>query len=233
MGSHIVDYGGKLHRWRTDSFGQLKFDASGQPLAHDSVPPQGQVGEGCNVEGMLIVKQVPGNFHVSAHAHGDLLSIFYPRFPADTLNCTHFVHQLIFGETDELKRLDEAAVSPLNGAKKVAIMLPEHGGAPSSYEYYIKVVPTKYEKLNGQLFDSYQYVSNSNVIVGRFQMPAIYFRYDFSPITVKFAERKNTFAHFLVQVCAIIGGVFTVLGLVNGIVLAAGKKFKHGINKLG
>ena len=42
-----------------------------------------------------------------------------------------------------------------------------------------------------------------------------------------------SFAHFLVQLCAIIGGVFTVLGLVNGAVIAASKKFKKNIGKLG
>lgn len=233
MGAHIVDYGGRLHRWRTDPEGRIKYDALGRPLAHDSVKPAEQIGEGCNVEGTLIVKQVPGNFHVSAHAHGDLISTFYPKFPADTLNCTHYIHSLMFGDSDELRKVDEAAVSPLDGARQVAITLPEDQGNPRSYEYYIKVVPSKYEKLNGQSFDSYQYVSNSNVIVGRFQMPAIYFRYDFSPITVKFAEHKNSLAHFLVQVCAIIGGVFTVLGLVNATALAATKRFKDGINKLG
>jgi hypothetical protein len=137
MGSHIVDYGGKLHRWRTDKDGNIKFDAAGRPLGHDSVTPQQQIGEGCNVEGMLIVKQVPGNFHVSAHAHGDLLGVFYPRFPQETLNCTHFVHNLVFGDTDALQAVDDAAVSPLNGARKVAIAKPEDQGAAHSYEYYI------------------------------------------------------------------------------------------------
>lgn len=96
-----------------------------------------------------------------------------------------------------------------------------------------QVVPTKFERLSGESYDAYQFVANSNHIVGRFQLPAIYFRYDFSPITVAFKEKKSTFAHFLVQVCAIVGGVFTVLGLVNGAILAASKKFKRNINKLG
>jgi hypothetical protein len=32
---------------------------------------------------------------------------------------------------------------------------------------------------------------------------------------VKFTETKKSFAHFLTGVCAIIGGVFTVAGLVD------------------
>lgn len=87
--------------------------------------------------------------------------------------------------------------------------------------------------VSGTEIDSYQYVSNSNHILGRFQIPAIYFRYDFSPLTVKFIQRRSSFAHFLVQVCAIVGGVVTVLGLVNGALVAASKSFKKGIGKLG
>jgi hypothetical protein len=32
---------------------------------------------------------------------------------------------------------------------------------------------------------------------------------------VQFAETKTSFAHFLTSVCAIVGGVFTVSGLVD------------------
>jgi hypothetical protein len=183
--------------------------------------------------------------------------------------CAVASDDLIFGDTDELKQLNTAAVSPLNGARQIALSEPADDGAPRSYEYFIKVVPTKYEKLSGAKFDSYQFVSNSNVIVGRFNLPAIYFRYDFSPISVLFQEQKSSLAHFLVQgmrtahagarsaaiaehdrrcltafmsllasaspraVCAIVGGLFTVLGLFNGMALAAGKKFKLDLNKLG
>jgi len=234
MGSHIVDYGGRLHKWRTNADGQLKYGPSGELLSHDSSPPLLQKGEGCNIEGHIIVKRVPGNFHVSAHAQHDLLSSFYEMHRGETLNCTHFIHNLHFGESSAaLKGVGSAAVAPLSGASQVALMDESDGGAPRSYEYFLKVVPSKFDKLNGERFDAYQYVSNSNVITGRFQLPAIYFRYDFSPITVRFTERKTSLSHFLVQLCAIIGGVFTVLGLVNAGVLAASKNFKKRINKLG
>ena len=92
--------------------------------------------------------QVPGNFHVSAHAHGDLLGLFYDMHRGETLNCTHFVHSLMFGdESDALKGIDEAAVAPLNGARKIAIMEPTDNGAPRSYEYYIKVAGTQQQSI--------------------------------------------------------------------------------------
>lgn len=47
----------------------------------------------------------------------------------------------------------------------------------------------------------------------------------FSPRNaVRFKERQKSFAHFLVQLCAIVGGVFTVFGFVAGF-LNSGVKF--------
>lgn len=46
-------------------------------------------------------------------------------------------------------------------------------------------------------------------------MPAVYFRYDLSPITVQFTKRRQPFLHFLVQLCAIIGGVFSTIQFVS------------------
>ena len=49
-------------------------------------------------------------------------------------------------------------------------------------------------------------------------MPAAYFRYDLSPVTVKFSRERGSIFHFLVQVCAIIGGVFTIAGIIDSII---------------
>lgn len=46
----------------------------------------------------------------------------------------------------------------------------------------------------------------------------MFFFYDLSPIKVHVAEKRQSFLHFLTSVCAIIGGVFTVSGLVDSVV---------------
>ncbi len=46
----------------------------------------------------------------------------------------------------------------------------------------------------------------------------VFFFYEFSPIRVKIAERSRSFTHFLTSVCAIVGGVFTVMGMVDACV---------------
>jgi hypothetical protein len=42
-----------------------------------------------------------------------------------------------------------------------------------------------------------------------------FFFFDFSPIKVKLTEEKMSLGSFLTSACAIIGGVFTVSGLID------------------
>ncbi len=49
-------------------------------------------------------------------------------------------------------------------------------------------------------------------------LPAVYFRYDMSPITVQYKQYKEKFLHFLIQLCAIVGGIFTVTGIIDGLI---------------
>ena len=69
-----------------------------------------------------------------------------------------------------------------------------------SFEYYIKVVPTTYESLSGHKTRTYQFTASSNWLIGHVQVPAVYFRFDLSPITVQFSQKQTTFSHFIVQV---------------------------------
>lgn len=49
-----------------------------------------------------------------------------------------------------------------------------------------------------------------------------------SPVTVKHTLNKETFWRFLVQICAILGGIFTIAGLVDALVY---KSFKNMMKK--
>eukprot|EP01116_Phalansterium_solitarium_P016778 TRINITY_DN3971_c0_g1_i2.p3 TRINITY_DN3971_c0_g1~~TRINITY_DN3971_c0_g1_i2.p3 ORF type:complete len:110 (+),score=12.35 TRINITY_DN3971_c0_g1_i2:1087-1416(+) len=88
------------------------------------------------------------------------------------------------------------------------------------YQYFIKVVPTMYEALDGKVLNTNQFsvtehykgLKNDNSGHG---LPGLFFMYELSPIMVKFSEARKSFAHFLTGVCAIIGGVFTVAGLLD------------------
>lgn len=235
MGSHVVNVGGKLYKTRLDSNGRIKLGVNGLPLP-DQSPPKEQIGEGCNVHGTIVVKRVPGNFHVSAHAHAELLSMFFEN---RQLNVSHIVHEVSFGDSAGLVDVAGSSVNPLRGAFKNGALDAAHGevsgnGFAKSYEYFISIVPTQYEKIGAPVVNSYQYVANSNDILGRYKIPAVYFRYEISPVTVKFTQSRRSFSHFIVQVCAIVGGVFTVLGIVNSMAQGGIRRYKKvQLNKLG
>ncbi len=74
---------------------------------------------------------------------------------------------------------------------------------------------TIFENVGGVKETAYQFTVSSNVNEDRYQIPVVYFRYDISPITVKFKEGKEPFSHFLVQISAIIGGVFVVFNILS------------------
>ncbi|XP_073032067.1 uncharacterized protein [Primulina eburnea] len=64
--------------------------------------------------------------------------------------------------------------------------------------------------------------------LGRLQaLPGVFFFYDLSPIKVTFTETHVSFLHFLTNVCAIVGGVFTVSGIIDSFVYHSQKAIKR------
>jgi len=57
--------------------------------------------------------------------------------------------------------------------------------------------------------------------------------YDLSPIMVKYSEIRRSFAHFITGVCAIVGGVFTVAGIIDSFIYHSIRslKFKTQLGK--
>ncbi len=54
----------------------------------------------------------------------------------------------------------------------------------------------------------------------------MFFRYDFAPMLVRLESRSKSFLHLLVRLCAIVGGVWTVIGLVYGALRASVERVK-------
>ena len=46
-------------------------------------------------------------------------------------------------------------------------------------------------------------------------LPSVYFIYDLSPIAVLVVENRKNLAHFLVKICAVVGGVIAVTGMLD------------------
>ena len=132
-------------------------------------------------------------------------------------------------EDDESAALHQQHVSTALTSPSAASTAPAAASPPSqfhfskSFEYYLKIVATHYTSPAGVTYRSYQYTSHGNDVVIPRELPAIWFRYDFSPITIKVSRQHASFAHFLVQLCAILGGTFSVLRIVHALIGLTGK----------
>jgi len=97
--------------------------------------------------------------------------------------------------------------------------------------YYAKVVPTAYDYINGEALKTNQFSVTEHYRPLRTNaggmggdgggLPGVFFFYELSPIMVRFEERKKSFFHFITQLCAILGGVFTVAGMVDRLVYSS------------
>ncbi|XP_053091680.1 endoplasmic reticulum-Golgi intermediate compartment protein 1 isoform X2 [Pangasianodon hypophthalmus] len=171
-------------------------------------------GYGCRFEGEFSINKVPGNFHVSTHS-----ATAQPQNP----DMTHIIHKLAFGDKLQVQTV-QGAFNALGGANRL------QSNALASHDYILKIVPTVYEDLSGKQKFSYQYtVANKEYVAyshtGRI-IPAIWFRYDLSPITVKYTERRQPLYRFITTICAIIGGTFTVAGIIDSCIFTASEAWK-------
>jgi Endoplasmic reticulum vesicle transporter len=65
----------------------------------------------------------------------------------------------------------------------------------------------------GRATETHQYsVSEYAVAVGTQERPMLAIQYDTSPIVVTIRERPYNFLHFLVRICAVVGGAFAITG---------------------
>ncbi|EGG17141.1 endoplasmic reticulum-golgi intermediate compartment protein 3 [Cavenderia fasciculata] len=185
-----------------------------------------QNGEGCQVYGFINVNKVAGNFHFAPgksfqqhHMHVHDLQAFKGSF-----NLSHSINRLSFGN-------DFPGIkNPLDGVTKTEMV------GSGMFQYYIKVVPTLYEGLNGNRISTNQFsvTEHYRLLAKKDEepsgLPGLFFMYDLSPIMMKVSEQGKSFASFLTSVCAIVGGVFTVAGILDSMIYKTTKNLKKKID---
>lgn len=188
-----------------------------------------QSEEGCSVYGYLLVNKVAGNFHFapgksfqqhSIHIH-DMHQLGRSNF-----NVSHSIRRLSFGVEYP------GQVNPLDGHDEI-FDRPE---GSAMHQYFVKVVPTRYRRTSGQQINSNQYsvTSHTRFINNQFGeqgLPGVFVMFDISPILVQLSEHRRSFMHFLTSVCAIIGGVFTVAGMIDATIHHTLRRWRK--NRLG
>ena len=78
----------------------------------------------------------------------------------------------------------------------------------------------------------YQLVSNFEVAKDSSEN-VLMFNFEFSPITESITKNKKNLVTFLISICAIIGGVYTIAGIIDSCIhKSIGFVFKSRIGKL-
>ena len=164
------------------------------------------LGEGCHVEGHVVLKRVAGSIHflLDEEDISTLMAVFQD---SDQLNVSHIIHSISFGEPYP------GMFNPLDDSIKKL----DHG---SFVQYFIKVVPTLFESISGAVIDTNQYTYTELVRASEQvrKVPAVHFNYEISPIMAIFSEQRKSLGSFLTQLCAIVGGVIAAAGMLDSFV---------------
>ncbi|KAI9498508.1 endoplasmic reticulum vesicle transporter-domain-containing protein [Zychaea mexicana] len=196
-----------------------------------------QSKEGCNMHGDLMVNKVRGNFHFSpgkSYVHGGSHIHDVRTYLATEHDFSHVIHHLQFGAQNhhayKQKRTElDALTNPLDGTQWGNVL------PTMMYNYHLKIVSSEFNYLNGKHLRTFQYSVSRQERDLRKQggggLPGVFFIMDFSPMLVIYSEYRGTFASFLVGVCAIVGGIFTVASLVDGVLYRASMHQKREFGK--
>ncbi|RHZ88544.1 hypothetical protein Glove_22g234 [Diversispora epigaea] len=196
---------------------------------------ENQSKEGCNVAGNVRVNKVAGNFHFApgksfqqnhVHIH-DLQPFLQDKVQHDF---SHEIHHLSFGP-----KVD-GVVNPLDGVGR-SISTGQY-----MFQYFVKVVSTQFHFLNQTtiLTNQYSVTQFERDLTGKDHkdghshnhyggLPGVFFNYEISPMLIINREESKSFTHFLTGVCAIVGGIFTVAGILDGFIYNAEKTFKKKV----
>jgi len=171
---------------------------------------------GCRVEGKVVVNKVSGNVHValgrSTIKEGKHVHEFNMHDVSNGFNTSHRIDAINFGEHVP------GVLSALDGTMKIV----RHGAF--MFHYYIKLVPTVYTDRYGTEQYTNQYsvtdsARNVQVKTGELSgLPGLFIVYDFSPFLMRKTERVKPWSYIFTSICAIMGGVWTIAGLVEMVV---------------
>ncbi|GJY98683.1 disulfide isomerase-like protein 5-4 [Tanacetum coccineum] len=186
-------------------------DRYGQTKGFEKRPAPREAG--CRIEGFVRVKKVPGSIVVSPRSESH-------SFDASQINMSHVISSFNFGKKvtpktmSDLKRLRHYIESHDKLAGKSYINVEDRTNV--TIEHYLQVVKTEVMSSSYQLIEDYEYTAHSS-LVHALTIPVAKFHFEPSPMQILVTEDPKSFSHFITNVCAIIGGVFTVAGILDSL----------------
>jgi len=190
------------------------------------------IGVGCLIAGLLHVQRAPGGITIQAKSDGH-------EFNWATMDVSHQVNHISFGPflTDTAWKVMPAHIAQAVGSLDDRMFSSEQH-IPTTHEHMIKIVKNVVELPNAWRIPpviAHGYVVHSNNIQRFAEVPSVRINYDILPIIVHVQSKFETFYTFLTRLCAILGGVFTITGIVSAGVDAgmASLTKKDRLGKLG
>ncbi|WIA40888.1 hypothetical protein OEZ86_004551 [Tetradesmus obliquus] len=202
------------------AFADTLVPSAGQPyLKHGDLAAAPKTS-GCNLAGFVLVKKVPGTLHFTPRSE-------HHSFDHNWMNMSHTVNSFYFGAMPSptkyhaLKKLHPLGLNSdwldkLKGQQFFSTS-PQH-----THEHYMQVVRTTIQPLHGgkaSSYDAYEYNAHSHTYISDHQ-PTAKFSYDLAAMQVVVREQPRPWYKFLTTTCAVIGGVFTVAGILDGMLYA-------------
>jgi len=177
---------------------------------------------GCQVSGHLMANRVPGNFLVLAKSNNHNLN-------AALTNLSHRVNHLSFGDNSVVNNKNYRARRIL---KQVPDLHKQFNPVDNrdfitkqvhqAWHHYIKVVSTHLnlgaDNSNSNSIMTYQMLEQSQIVKYKeSDVPQARFSYDISPMSVVVKKDSRRWYDYVTSLCAIIGGSFTTMGLLDGV----------------
>ena len=198
---------------------------------YDSLKKMVNDRQGCQLQGILLVHKVPGNIHFSVHNEQMAQTLQRLASEGVNINFAHKIRHFSFGEYEHeakviQRKFPEIELYPLEGTS-----MDEDIKLPLAYQYYLNVVRASVQ-LGSKPQEVYQYTISKNYGITR-DLPALFFKYEMSPLYVRYELKEKSIWHFIVNICAIIGGVYTAFSILDAIIYSSVSRiFKNRIGKL-
>ena len=207
------------------------------PSDHGFFEAAADGAEGCEISGTLKLQRVPGTLRLNAHAHHVSLEPGWVNLThtintfvfAKQLNRSHVQHSLAsFVSSPVINSTLIRAVAPLKEARNMHPLHGKHFSARyrhSDIAHYLKVIPSSYSFVAGEEGGLYLYTANNRFNVRESATPSLAIGIDISPMRMFYREYREDWTSFLTSTCAVIGGVFTVFGMLVALLDTSSEAF--------
>jgi thiol-disulfide isomerase/thioredoxin len=185
---------------------------------------------GCQLVGHITVDTAPGKFLIQARSYGK-------DFAAHMTNVSHIVHHFSFGDVEAqnggwkgIPSTFVQSLHPLDGNVYVT------SGLHQAYHHYMRVVTTEFGDAHlikwsrDKMRRAYRILSNTQLSTYRTSIvPEAKFEYDLSPIAVSYLEVSRNWYDYSTGLLAIIGGTFTIIGMIESSISLFSKRNRYYI----